>query len=133
MKMKLAENGISFETFQNIYAKFGNNGLFAIVALPKSSNKSQPRITHYRRIQHKSCDSFKIKATIDTIWVKLMFDSCTSFQIHLQVRSKTNHLNSQIFSQTLSNENRELRLRWLARARKHLMNACMVSENTFCV
>ena len=51
MKMKPAENGISFEALQNIYAKFGNDGLFAVVALPKSSNKSQPRITRYRRIQ----------------------------------------------------------------------------------
>ena len=51
MKMKLAENGILFETLQNISAKFENNRQFAVVALPKSSNKSQPRITRYRRIQ----------------------------------------------------------------------------------
>ena len=51
MKMKLAENGILFETLQNISAKFGNDRQFAVVALPKSSNKSQPRITRYRRIQ----------------------------------------------------------------------------------
>ena len=51
MKIKLAENGISIETLQNIYAKFGKDGLFAVVALPKSSDKSQPRITRYRRIQ----------------------------------------------------------------------------------
>ena len=57
MKLKLAENGISFEILQNIYTRFGKNGLFPILALPvssaKSTSKYRGRITGHRRIQAK--------------------------------------------------------------------------------
>ena len=54
MKIKFAENGISFGILKDISTKFGKNGLFAVVALPpsvRSSAKSQARITRCRRIQ----------------------------------------------------------------------------------
>lgn len=53
IKQKFAVSGIVYETLQQIYDRFGKNGLLAIIALPilESEKKPRPRITAYPRIQ----------------------------------------------------------------------------------
>ena len=54
IKQKLAVHGIVYETLEQICRQLGKTGLFAIIALPMSTEtdkKSRPRITAYPRIQ----------------------------------------------------------------------------------
>ena len=62
IKQKLSVKGIVYETLGQIYRQFGKAGLFAIIALPmstESDKKSRPRITAYPRIQAAILEHFR--------------------------------------------------------------------------
>ena len=62
IKQKLAVKGIVYKTLEQIYRQFWKTGLFAIIALPMSTEydkKSRPRITAYPTIQAAVLEYFE--------------------------------------------------------------------------
>lgn len=63
MAEKIAGSGLSYEDLQNVFTKFGENGLIGVLSIPPSSSDSKtPRVTKTTRILARIVEQFKTAA-----------------------------------------------------------------------